>query len=882
MRDKPSLPLRLGVFARDHFLPPGIFIAAVVFYTFTLNTGVQPADSGELQLAALTLGVPHPPGYPLFTMLGWLFSHLPMGSPLAGISFLSVMASAGALALVFLAVRAVSFPSQREGLGVGMIVGLLAVLMLATSTTFWAQATTTNIRSLSVFFTALMVYAVAKTSQVGDQNLSSQGFIRQPARLFMAAFGLGVAHHVSLVFVGVVLGVYLLWRIKDDGRRTIDDKAPIVHRLSSIVLIVLIFLSTQLVWLYLPLRNAAPGPLAHGDLTTLSGFLDHVLARGFGGDFFYFLRVEPERFFDRLALIPDLLLFQFSPPVLLAALVGWVILLVRKRALGVALLAAFGLHLFITITYRAPQTVEYALPAWLILCVGAGMGWASIPQPTTNNQQRLLVVGCWLMMFGLAAFLGRDLITRWPSFAQLSQPDPNAALAQNALVAAQPNGVILAQWHQVTPMWVLQSQGVAPAAQAKYVYPDGAQKYEDTFADRALAEAQSGKPVFVTTFYAPQFSSRGLCQRNTNTPNLWQVVMCNAPAPRLAEQVIFDNRIAVIPPFGMAQTAQVGGALVVPARWRLDGAANEGESLTFRIFRKDGRLAANADVRLTNPIPNTQYESTLVLPIPLDLEPGEYALVVGAYRPKQAGGFEVIQGVTARGSAMEYAPLAVLNITPAARPIATTRPQNDPLVGVDYDLGIPGQMRLYTQWRLDGAAHQVVLQDAAGNGLASRTLPPGDGYLALVFDAPPQRGLRVKVDSSAPFALPDVAEGERYVPFGDQMALVGAATSRAGGTLKVDVRWLAGQAITTDYKVSVRVEGNGFYAQHDGTPALGAIPTLKWIRGTMVMDRHPVEVGAYAGLLRADVRVYDNFTQLPLPMLDERYEREGRPVVEVK
>jgi len=35
-------------------------------------------------------------------------------------------------------------------------------------------------------------------------------------------------------------------------------------------------------------------------------------------------------------------------------------------------------------------------------------------------------------------------------------------------------------------------------------------------------------------------------------------------------------------------------------------------------------------------------------------------------------------------------------------------------------------------------------------------------------------------------------------------------------------------------------------------------------------------------LLRADVRVYDNFTQLPLPMLDERYEREGRPVVEVK
>lgn len=878
MRDKPGLPLRLCVFARDHFLPLGIFIAAAAFYTLTLNTAPQPADSGELQLAALTLAVPHPPGYPLFTMLGWLFSHAPMGSPLAGISFLSAMACAGALVLVFLAVRAFS-PLHLGGVGGG----LMAALMLATSTTFWAQATTANIRSLSAFFTALMVCGVAQTSQVGGRDSARQGFIRQPARLFILAFGFAIAHHLSLVFVGVVLGAYLIW----DGRRRTDDRfisqTPKNRLPSSVFRLLLIFLSTQLVWLYLPLRNAAPSPLAHGDLTTLRGFLDHVLATGFGGDFFYFLRVEPERFFDRLALIPDLLVFQFSPPALLAALVGWVALLIRKRALGVALLAAFALHLFITITYRAPQTVEYALPAWLILCAGAGMGWASLFYPIPNTQLRNIVgIGYWVLIFGLAAFLVRDLITRWPSFAQLSQPDPNAALAQNALDAAQPDGVILAQWHQVTPMWVLQSQGVAPAAQAKYVYPDGAQKYEDTFADRALAEAQSGKPVFVTTFYAPQFASRGLCQRNTSAPALWQVVMCDSPASRLAAQVMFEGRVAIIPPFGMAQTAQAGGALVVPARWRLDGPASEGESLTFRIFRKDGRLAANADVRLTNPIPNTQYESTLILPIPLDLEPGEYALVVGAYRPKPAGGFEVIQGVTARGSTLDYPPLAVLNITPAARPFATTRPQNGPLVGVDYDLGIPGQMRLYTHWRLDGAAHQLVLQDTAGNALLSRVLPAGDGYLAVVFDLPPQRGLRVKVDSSAPFALPDVAEGERYVPFGGAFALVGAATSRAGDTLNVDVRWLAGQAITADYKVSVRVEGNGFYAQHDGTPALGGIPTLKWIRGTSVTDRHPVPVGAYAGVLRADARVYDNFTQLPLPMLDERYEREGKAVVEVK
>ena len=55
-------------------------------------------------------------------------------------------------------------------------------------------------------------------------------------------------------------------------------------------------------------------------------------------------------------------------------------------------------------------------------------------------------------------------------------------------------------------------------------------------------------------------------------------------------------------------------------------------------------------------------------------------------------------------------------------------------------------------------------------------------------------------------------------------------------------------------------------------PALGAIPTLKWIRGSRVMDRHPFDLGEYAGDLRGTVVVYDSASQLPLPPLDERYE----------
>jgi hypothetical protein len=91
--------------------------------------------------------------------------------------------------------------------------------------------------------------------------------------------------------------------------------------------------------------------------------------------------------------------------------------------------------------------------------------------------------------------------------------------------------------------------------------------------------------------------------------------------------------------------------------------------------------------------------------------------------------------------------------------------------------------------------------------------------------------------------------------------------------------FVATRALTRDYTVSVslRGEADNWQAQHDGTPALGAIPTLKWIRGITVKDEHslrlPVDAGG-RGLLR--LTVYDAFTVRPLPVLDERLARLGQ------
>src|SRR2546428_7482152 len=52
---------------------------AFLLYLLTAGRDIVVGDTPELITAAVTLGVPHPPGYPLFTMLGHLFSLMPLG-----------------------------------------------------------------------------------------------------------------------------------------------------------------------------------------------------------------------------------------------------------------------------------------------------------------------------------------------------------------------------------------------------------------------------------------------------------------------------------------------------------------------------------------------------------------------------------------------------------------------------------------------------------------------------------------------------------------------------------------------------------------------------------------------------------------------------------
>ena len=132
-------------------------------------------------------------------------------------------------------------------------------------------------------------------------------------------------------------------------------------------------------------------------------------------------------------------------------------------------------------------------------------------------------------------------------------------------------------------------------------------------------------------------------------------------------------------------------------------------------------------------------------------------------------------------------------------------------------------------------------------------------------------------------ALPTPPPRSRYVDLGGEMLLAGVDYQRLpGDTVRVELRLAAKKPILRDYVVSVRLadEAGCLLSQDDTVPALGAIPTLKWIRGSSIADVHfvPVPTDAQAGPLRLSLIVYDAFTMRKLGVLDDRLAKLGPSV----
>src|ERR1051326_6764919 len=94
--------LKTALMSKKFLLAGLTFLLALGGYFFTFARTVTLVDSGELILTSAQARVAHPPGFPLYTMFGYLFPNLPIGSRAAHISFMSSVFAAVAAAMLAL------------------------------------------------------------------------------------------------------------------------------------------------------------------------------------------------------------------------------------------------------------------------------------------------------------------------------------------------------------------------------------------------------------------------------------------------------------------------------------------------------------------------------------------------------------------------------------------------------------------------------------------------------------------------------------------------------------------------------------------------------------------------------------------------------------
>jgi hypothetical protein len=344
----------------------GVAAALFALYAATTPRSVTLEDDALFILSSYFLGVEHPPGYPLFTLFGHLFTYLPFGSVAYRVHLVAALFGALTGAAAWICARMLC-PDRLPA--------YLAAFALGVSPVFWSQSIIADVYSLNTFFFLVLVILGLRACPPGAQP--AQGAEQRRLLAWMAAvFGLSLSNHWPLMLLVAPAFLILLWPLRAELLR----RAPVLALLVVVGLLPYAWMIWRS-WLFLPIGFAGPLETLPEIWLFLSraGYaeIDHSLAADW---------VDRVKFFRFLG---GQLLLQF-------ALVGTVL-----AGAGFALQWRFlgrRVSAFLTLAFLMPSAVlllligfdysvqskhvfhVYPLPAYAVGALWLGLGFAWLAQ----------------------------------------------------------------------------------------------------------------------------------------------------------------------------------------------------------------------------------------------------------------------------------------------------------------------------------------------------------------------------------------------------------------------------------------------------------------------------------------------------------------------
>ena len=494
-----------------------LVVALLPVYLLTVSQAVGRADTFEFQVVAPQLGIAHPTGYPLFLLLGKLFTYLPLSTVAWRLNFAATLYGLVALSVLFVSAYWIL---KRP------LPALLGVIFIGLTPTFWREAIEAEVYTLHAIFVAVALWLTlsliwsekidAEAPRHREKELSPlrlRAFALNyltPTQITIAiafTIGLGLTNHLTTLFLLPPAGIGVLLLLYSNYQNHRLQTTKPLRSLRSLRLIQWslpladwrywlklggAFLLPLTLYAYLPIRwwmlHDEPMGLARFvDWTTGGRFQDALQWRAWLDD--------PTRY----EVIAQLFRQNWGEINLLLALVGFVFLLWKSWRVALILFTLWLGYTFYSLNYYVPDLDVFILPAQLMV----GLFWAA-------GLTALLTLADWLsanwllparraLTMGLVvtAVISPLLLTvdNWP---RVDQSGDDGLLGWGAGVLALPlaaNAAILADSEKIAPLYYLQqAEGVRPDLNI-LVLPD-----EAAYRQELTTRLAAGQTVYLARY----------------------------------------------------------------------------------------------------------------------------------------------------------------------------------------------------------------------------------------------------------------------------------------------------------------------------------------------------------------------------------------------
>lgn len=361
-------------FNRFYFLFAGLI--SFFIYLFTLAPSVIQIDTGELAAVQATLGIAHPTGYPLYTMLGYLFSKIPLPFTIIyQLNLLAALYCASAISIFTYSFKLLldnleSFQikkvkskkdrkkskTEKEPANTLRLTdmqkyfaAIIAGLALALNKTFWFQSTSVEVYSLHLLLMSLIILSLLKAYLFIDEK---EKIINKVWLLFAVFLALGFTNHMTTLLI--IPGVAYLYFEKN----RFDKRSWI-----RILLMILIFLPLLIIiYSYLPIRASQNPILNWSNPTNFEKIIRHI--SGFQYQVWLFSSTEAAK--KQLVYFISNLFNEYFLS-LLIALIGIISSYVIAKKFFIFNLITFLFTVFYSINYDIVDIDSYFLLAYVAI-----------------------------------------------------------------------------------------------------------------------------------------------------------------------------------------------------------------------------------------------------------------------------------------------------------------------------------------------------------------------------------------------------------------------------------------------------------------------------------------------------------------------------------